>query len=471
MVNRILIRIKVVQMLYAYLLTRTEFKIETEPDTSTADKKFAHVAYVDFLVLLLEVTGNSPYCKAKGRVAVDKKLQLSAVGKALAADSTLKHLALKGGNESIWPIELVEELRNQLTDTAAWNDYKRKRKADLGDEVEMWCALFETLFARNADIMAVMRRQNGFTNQGFGLAIEKVIATLRSFYGTRASYYAAIKGLEASLTAAHKMYISMFALIVRLTDARERQLDTAKHKFLATADDKNPNMRFVNNQLAQSLRDNKQLEEYIKDYGIGWIDNYELLDNLLKSITASQLYRDYMESSANDWESDCEFWRQVLRQIVFVSDDLVEAIEKESVYWNDDLHIIGTFVLKTIRSAAVDSSRTISFLPQYKDEEDSHFGVSLFELAVTHRQEYTDYVMKFVNTENWDTERIAFMDVVLMLCAVTEIINFPNIPLAVTLNEYIDIANTYSTAKSGQFINGVLYSVVTYLKENNIIFK
>lgn len=471
MVNRILIRIKVVQMLYAYLLTRTEFKIDTEADVPTADGKFAQTAYITLLSLLLELTGNRTSQRRRLNAAADKKLQTSLVGKSLAADAILKELIFKQNVDEIKLAEVADCLREEIAGSAVFAEYKRKRHTELTDEVDLWVTVFQSIFTKNAELQAFMRTLPGYTVRGMQMAVDKVVATLKSFYGARASYYTALKALESSLADAHKLYLSMFVLIVRLTNQRERQLDNARNKFLATAEDKNPNTRFTDNALARSLERSKVLETYIKNYGIGWTDDFELLDRLLESIMNSQVYHEYMEAPFTDWEKDCEFWRQVMRQIIFQSDDLKEAIEHESVYWNDDLHIIGTFVLKTIRAASLRPDTEIEFLDQYKDEEDSHFGATLFEIAVTHRDEYMEYIMKFINTQNWDTDRIAFMDMVLMLCAVTEIINFPNIPLPVSLNEYIDIANSYSTAKSGQFINGVLYSVVTYLKENNIIFK
>ena len=132
---------------------------------------------------------------------------------------------------------------------------------------------------------------------------------------------------------------------------------------------------------------------------------------------------------------------------------------------------MGTFVLKTIRRAGSQDEEKVSFLPKFKDEEDASFGAELFEKSVANREKYRSYIDKFINASNWDTDRLAFMDIVIMIVAIAEIIGYPNIPLPVTFNEYIDIANAYSSPKSGQFINGILYNVVNYLKEENIIAK
>lgn len=459
-------------MLYAYLLTRSEFKIDTDPDLSSADKKFAHSAYIDLLMLLLELTGhNSTNLNKVTGNAIDKKLLASSVGNAMASDPTIRNIVFKGNHNMAVLAPLVQGVHDRLTATSAYKEFSRKRKIDLDQEVALWTVLFESTLSTDRQLIAAMRQLPGYSNVGFKLAIAKVVETLKSYNDARTGYYTALKDLEKSLEKAHQLYISMFVLIVRLTRAREDQLETAKSKYLATAQDKNPNTRFIDNAFAAALADNKGIEQYIEKYGISWTDDYSLLNSLLESIVNSQIYKDYMDAPSTDWEQDCEFWRQILKSVIIPSDDLNDMLEEKSIYWNDDLHIIGTFVLKTIRQAGLSPDHSIEFLPRYKDEEDSRFGAELFEYATKNRDKYYSYLQMFVDASNWDTDRIAFMDNVIMICAIAEIINFPNIPLPVSLNEYIDIANVYSSSKSGQFINGVLYSVINYLKQEGIINK
>lgn len=472
MVNRILIRIKVVQMLYAYLLTRTEFKIEADGDTGSADKKFASTAYVALLTVLLRLNGSDVAgLSGKTKLVLDKKLMSTYIGKVLTADNAVRTFLRKEYVDCPEFYGGIQEIHDIITETAVYKDFKRKRKIDLGDEVKMWMVLMETTMQHAPRIMAVMRRLPGFTAQGYEMAVERLVSTLNSYFELQYGYHQALKELESSLTQAHKLYISMFALIVKLTRARENQLESAKNKYLATAEDKNPNTKFVDNALAAALAQNKELETLVKEYAIDWIDDITLLNSLLEQIVRSPVYARYMAEPETDWERDCEFWREIMKSVIFQSDDLVEALEGVSVYWNDDLHIIGTFVLKTLRMDAQNPERQPEFLPRYKDDEDSRFGAELFELVVKNRTEYYDYIDKFVNTANWDADRVAFMDGVIMVCAIAEMLNFPNIPLAVTLNEYIDIANMYSTPKSGQFINGLLYNVVEYLKKEGKLYK
>ena len=141
-----------------------------------------------------------------------------------------------------------------------------------------------------------------------------------------------------------------------------------------------------------------------------------------------------MNAETDDYVADCEFWRNVMRTIILPSDDLAEALEAKSIFWNDDLSIMGTFVLKTIKQFAGSQDKEVKFLPQYKDEEDENFGPDLFRYAVENRETYRSYIDRFINSSQWDPERLAFMDIVIMIAAIAELINYPAIPVPVTMN-------------------------------------
>ena len=179
-----------------------------------------------------------------------------------------------------------------------------------------------------------------------------------------------------------------------------------------------------------------------------------------------------MALEETDLKADCDFWRSVYKNIIFPSDDLAEALESMSVFWNDDLTIMDSFVLKTIRKISTDGEAApVHLLPKYKDEEDARFGADLFSRAIENREKYRALIDKFIDGTQWDSERLAFMDIVIMIAAITELLGYPSIPVPVTLNEYIEIANCYSTNKSGQFINGILSSVINYLKTEGELVK
>ena len=468
MVNRILIRLKVVQMLYAYLLTRTEFKIETNPDLSSSDKKFAFSAYINLLALLLHMTGQYPNIS---KSQIHKKLADSALAKTLFSDSELKKLILKTAVTQHDIVKTAEALRAAVTESSAFKEYSRKRKITLEDEINLWKILFRTTIISHPELTSFLKNIEGYSTVGRQMALDKLMSTFDSYFDARNGYMTALKNLQRSLDQSYKLYLSIFVLIVRLTQTRAEQLETAKNKYLATDEDKNPNTRFIDNEFAAKLADSAELQDYIKNYAIDWVDDPSMLNALLDTIIESKVYQDYMNAPSTDWQTDCEFWRMLLRTVVFHSDEFADAIEADSVYWNDDLHIVGTFVLKSIRIDAQNYDKKPEFLPQFKDEEDSRFGAELFSDVVKNRDEYYKYIERFIDTRNWESDRIAFMDVIIVLCAISEIINFANIPLAVSFNEYIEIANLYSSTKSGQFINGILYNICGALREEGVIFK
>lgn len=278
------------------------------------------------------------------------------------------------------------------------------------------------------------------------------------------------KELQASLDKSYELYNSLLQLMIDLTDLQDRELDDAKHKFLPSNEDLNPNMRFVENQLVEWLRNSKKLQDFVNDNNITWRDDELFLRLLLFKVTGSEEYKTYMAMEKTDFASDCEVWLQIMKKVILPDDDLLEHIENMSVYWSvDDLDIMGQFVLKTIRRIEAGDKEPIS--PKYKDDEDSEFGEKLFSLAVQERAENDELINKYVRSERWDSGRIALMDRIIMCTALTEIKNFPSIPVNVTMNEYIELAKNFSTPHSGQFVNGILNAVVKSLREQGKIVK
>lgn len=300
----------------------------------------------------------------------------------------------------------------------------------------------------------------------------KVVQMLYSYQLTKTdkTITKAKKELQASLDKSYELYNSLLQLMIDLTDLQDRELDDAKHKFLPSNEDLNPNMRFVENQLVEWLRNSKKLQDFVSDNNITWRDDELFLRLLLFKVTGSEEYKTYMAMEKTDFASDCEVWLQIMKKVILPDDDLLEHIENMSVYWSvDDLDIMGQFVLKTIRRIEAGDKEPIS--PKYKDDEDSEFGEKLFSLAVQERAENDELINKYVRRERWDSGRIALMDRIIMCTALTEIKNFPSIPVNVTMNEYIELAKNFSTPHSGQFVNGILNAVVKSLREQGKIVK
>lgn len=335
----------------------------------------------------------------------------------------------------------------------------------------MWTAVFETVVARDKDFIEALRSIDGFTMAGLEGGVRMFVDTLNSYRDTKGDYALACSNLEKSLDQAYNLYVSFFGLIVAITREEARRIEAAKTKFLATADELNPNVRFIENKFVEKLIESPDVETFLEKCPVNWDAEITLVNKLLSAIKLSPEYEKYMSLPSSDYARDCEFWREILRTVVFTSDDLLEVLEDKSVFWNDDLQIMGTFVLKTIRQSGANPDMPVRLLDKYKDEEDAAFGAELFVSTVKHRIEYREYIDAMIDNNSWDPDRLVFMDIVIMLTAITELIDYPNIPLAVTMNEYVEIANDYSSQKSGQFVNGILFNIVNLLRDKGLLAK
>ena len=277
------------------------------------------------------------------------------------------------------------------------------------------------------------------------------------------------KELEQSLDKAYELYHLLLLLPGALTRLQEKRLENAKNKYLPTEEELNPNMKFIENQFVQKMDSCATMDKYLEDHPMSWDADEVYLRLALDKVLKSDIYQDYMANTPSTLENDCELWRELMRKVILPDDDLAEVLETRSVYWNDDLGTIGTFVLKTIKRFATEGNEDL--LPEYKDEEDHQFADVLFSGAIANKDAYMELIDKFVAKDSWDTDRLAFMDVVVLLVAITELEKVPSVPTKVTMNEYIEIAKSYSTGKSGQFVNGILNSIINYLKEEGKLFK
>lgn len=476
MINRILIRIKVVQMLYAYLLTRSEFHIESAPEKNTRDARYAYSLYLDLLLMILQLSG----CKIKPgnlRGSLDSLrdsnvLAGTALAKALSSDLSIRELIGKGSPTIDSFDGALQGLYHKIVESAVYADYRKKKgKKTLADDVKLWSVLLSTVLAKDATLLEKARGHEDFTSAGFRQAFIMAANTLNDFSDTRSSLTQAKKSLDDSLNKAYELYISLLLLPCYLTDLEAERIEAAKEKYCPTDEELNPNTRFIDNRYVLAIRESAEIAAYVKNHPIAWDGDYYMLKELLDAVRQSDTYKEYMDADSVTYQDDCEFWRKVLKNVIFPSDALAEGMENKSVYWNDDLAVMGTFTLKTIKQMANAGDGNVDILPVYKNDDDANFGPDLFIKAINNREEYRSYIDKFINDSQWDPERLAFTDIVILITAITELLNFPSIPVPVTLNEYIEIANYYSTARSGQFINGVLYSIVNYLKAEGKLTK
>ena len=298
----------------------------------------------------------------------------------------------------------------------------------------------------------------------------KIIQLVYAYYQNGSKNLdSAEKELFFSLSKAYDLYNYLLMLMVALTNYAQKRVDAGKAKLAPTSEDLSPNMKFIENKFVAQLEVNKQLLEFISNQKKTWENDQEFVKELYDKITASDLYKEYMASSDSSYEADRELWRKLYKSFVFNNDSLDQVLEDQSLYWNDDKGIVDTFVLKTIKKFEESKGASQPLLPEFKDDEDQEFARRLFRRTILNGDYYRHLISD--NTRNWDLDRVAFMDVVIMQCALAEILSFPNIPISVSLNEYVEIAKLYSTAKSGSFINGTLDGIVNQLKKEGKLTK
>lgn len=475
MINRILIRIKVIQMLYGFMLTRSDFHIEAAPEKKTRDSRFAYKMYLDTLLLLLKLSGRKISPKDSivnlSTQNIAPALYNTKIASALASNSELQESAAKFNLTLSEYAGVLRYLLETISESSAAKDYAKKRKKAIAEDVDFWVIVIESILAKDEKFIEAARNNEDFTIAGFETGLRMAASTLRNYSDITSSTVKARKALQDSLAQSYKLYVALLTLPRDITRLREEHLEAAKEKYLPTAEDLNPNLKFINNLYVKAIDESDEIAAYFKENPFSWENDYYLVRDLLDEIIKSDIYTQYMAKKGHSFEDDCEFWRNVTKDIIIPSDALAEALENRSVFWNDDINIVGTFVLKTMRKAASDNNKQIELLPMYKDEEDARFGEQLFVASINNADNYRDIIDRFINESQWDTERIALMDIVILTAAIAELLNFPSIPVPVTLNEYIEIANYYSSPRSGQFVNGILFSVINYLRDNGQLMK
>ena len=277
------------------------------------------------------------------------------------------------------------------------------------------------------------------------------------------------KELFFSLSKAYDLYNYLLLLMVEVTKQANKRLNAAKNKLVPTKEELFPNTKFVENLFIAQLEVNKQLLEFSNNQKKTWENEADFVKTLCDKILESDIYKEYMASETSSYEEDRELWRKLYKNIIFNNIELDQVLEDQSLYWNDDKEIVDTFVLKTIKRFDEKNGAKQELLPEFKDEEDQDFARRLFRRTILNADYYRHLISE--NTKNWDLDRVAFMDVVILQIALAEILSFPNIPVSVSLNEYVEIAKLYSTPKSGGFINGTLDGIVNSLKKENKLTK
>ncbi len=298
----------------------------------------------------------------------------------------------------------------------------------------------------------------------------KVLHIVYSFYkGEQGSVNIAEREFLKSITKTYELYFYLLKLILEVTHYAEVKIDARKNRLTPTEQDLNPNTRFIDNVFVKQLAVNEEFQNFVSDNKISWINNQEAVKEVYEQIVNSEMYAEYMSAPTTDYEQDKNIWRKIFKKIILTSESFLGLIEDQDIYWIDNLDIITSFVIKTIKKFKEENGEEQELIPKFKDSEDLIFAKKLLRNCLDNKEEYRELINE--NAQNWDLDRIAFMDIIIMQLAIAELLSFPTIPVNVTMNEYIEISKFYSTQKSATFINGILDKIIKELKNQNRLIK
>lgn len=267
------------------------------------------------------------------------------------------------------------------------------------------------------------------------------------------------KFLFNSIENIRDLYLIMLSALVEIRNSEEKFIEKSSQKHLATAEERNPNKKFINNQVFHLLAESNPLSIAMEDRKINnWQNNDDYILILLEEVKKSEVYEKYMHNNVNNFEEDREFVADLFTEVIAPNDKLYEYLEDHKLTWVDDIPVVNTLINKQLRVISPQGKDALYVPKLYKDSDDKDFVRDLFRKTVLNDVELAkEFIDK---TPNWDTERIAEIDAIILKMAICEFLKFPSIPVKVTINEYLEIAKEYSTPKSSIFINGILDNLV-----------
>ena len=278
------------------------------------------------------------------------------------------------------------------------------------------------------------------------------------------------KLLKQSLEKIYDLYIHQLSLLTEVHSFAAKQIDEAKNKMMPSEADLNPNLRFLENAVLVQLKNNPQLEKHISARKIDWSDQLELIRRIFSAFKESEDYLNYMSGPVPTYKEERRIIYKLYEDFILPNEHLQSIFEEKSIFWVNDLEQVSAMVVRTISDFKQDVEFGGTLPKMYKDEEeDKQFVLDLFRKTATNSGEYQALIE--AKLENWDLDRIASTDILLMKMALCEFLNISSIPTRVTMNEYIEISKEYSTPKSKVFINGILDKLLAELKAQKKVKK
>jgi transcription antitermination protein NusB len=278
------------------------------------------------------------------------------------------------------------------------------------------------------------------------------------------------KELLVSIGRYYDLFLFQISFLTEICEVARKQIEDAKQKHIPSAQELNPNYKFVNNVFFAELSANAMLADLYKKRSVSWIGENEIVRRAFSSFKEGPEYKNYMSDSENSFEKDKEIISTLIKKYLADFPPLMQFYEERSIFWVDDIDIVNMILIKIIRSCREETlSHTFTDLEWFIDDEDREFAIDLFRKTIMSSEQSEKIISE--KTLNWEIERIAMMDILLMKMAVCEFTEFPSIPVKVSLNEYIDLSKMYSTPKSSIFINGILDKLIVDLRRDNRINK
>lgn len=298
------------------------------------------------------------------------------------------------------------------------------------------------------------------------------IKVLKSFFSYLKSESTSLTNVEKEVTFSiqkvYDLYHYLLLLLVDIADYAQLRIDLNKQKFLATEEEKNPNTKFVNNKVIALLRDNETLNKYIQRTKLSWAGSPELIKQLYNQLVESDYYKQYMNEPNHSFDGDKHLLVELILNELEDCQELYDILEEQSIFWVDDVEFALSMVVKTIKLFKVNQPKYTELLPLYKNEDDQSYATRLLRRTINEHKSYMPLIEQ--HAKNWEIERIAFMDIVLLHLAIAEAVEFPSIPIKVTIDEYIELSKYFSTPNSATFINGILDKIIQQLvKEQRVV--
>ncbi len=277
------------------------------------------------------------------------------------------------------------------------------------------------------------------------------------------------KELFHSIEKYFDLYHLLILLIIEMVDLEIKNNDFKRNKKVPTVSDLNPNLGLQDNLLVEKLRNNIDLLNYLDKRKLNWKIHKDFIKQIYSDFTKTEIYTEFIGLEKRSFNDDRELIIRFYSEFLAENERFIDFLEEENIYWNDDYSFALVMVIKTIRNFNSSSNENLNLLPLFKNDDDREFAKLLLRKTIVKKSDYIEIIEK--HTKNWDTERIAQIDLLILQLAIAEVVEFESIPIKVSLNEYIEISKYYSTVKSKTFINGLLDKIVKSLNEEKRVNK